>query len=272
MFRTYNFPLLMIAMVLTACSHGKSSDALQNAFAEDGNADLCLQRISDLAEPVYDVAVLLDTAMQPSKVYLDSLYLNGYAFHEISSVDLAKAGVGEQTITIDKQVYHLLYANAVSDFTTYKKIVSDGGVIAYDVPDSPVKDLPLNDFRTIKFGGGGIVNDVQPNKVLEMMKVEPQFKYPADLNLEWNQYNYNGIDLFVVRNLSDEEVTFRGRFGTLAGAPEMWDPETKQQFAIEDYWQVRGAVTFDIKQEPGQTLIYVFGTNANRDKMKEYKL
>lgn len=264
--------LFLAAVIFSACHHGKNSNELQNAFATKGSVDLCLQRMSDISEPVFDVAVLVDTAMTHSKVYLDSLYLNGFAYQEISSVDLANAEVSNQTIKIDSQVYHLLYANTVSDFTTYKRIVKDGGVISYDVPDSPIEDLPLNDFRTIKFGGGGIVSGEQPNKVLDMMKVEPQFKYPADLKLEWNQFRYNGIDFFVVINHSDEEVEFKGTFGTLAGAPEMWDPATKQQYAVDDYWQVRGAVTFDIKQKSGQTLIYVFGTNADRDKMKEYKL
>ncbi|MFC0875824.1 hypothetical protein ACE01N_04480 [Saccharicrinis sp. FJH2] len=268
-----NYLFLFFAVVIfSACRHGKNSNELQNAFAANGSVDVCLQRMSDISKPVYDVAVLVDTAMAPSKVYLDSLYMNGYAYREISSVDLAKAKVSNQTIKIDSQVYHLLYANAVSDFATYKRIVKDGGVISYDVPDSPIENLPLNDFRTIKFGGGGIVSGEQPNKVLGMMKVEPQFKYPADLNLEWNQYHYKGIDFFVVTNHSDDDIEFKGTFGTLAGAPEMWDPVTKQQYAVDDYWQVKGAVTFDIKEKPGQTLIYVFGTNADRDKMKEYKL
>ena len=272
MIRKYNLVLLFFLILVSACHRGKNSDELQQAFASKGSVDICLQKMSDISEPVYDVAVLVDTAISPAKVYLDSLYLNGFAYQEIGSDDLAKAEVRNQTIKVDDQTYRLLYANAVSDFTTYKKIVNDGGVIAYDVPYSPIKDLPLNDVRTIKFGGGGIISGEQPNKVLDMMKVGSQFKYPLDLDLEWNQYRYNGIDFFVVRNLSDEAVEFKGSFGTLAGAPEMWDPVTKQQYAVEDYLQVKGAVTFDIKQGPDQTLIYVFGTNADRDKMKEYRL
>lgn len=261
-----------VIFIISSCRHGKDGEALKQAFSGGGSIDEILYKMAEKSEPVYDVAILVDTAIAPANVWLDSLYLNGYSYHKVSAVQLEEAKSKDQTIKIGENRYRLLYTNLVSDYTTFRQIVDGDGVIVYDVPEDPVKDLPLNNMRSIKFGGGGIVTGIKPNQVLKEMKIEPQFSYPPEFNLTWEQYRFNGIDYFVIENNTDDELTFNAGFKTLAGAPEMWDPAKLEYYAIEDYWQIKGMVTFDVQLAAGQTLIYVFGTNADRDEMKEYRL
>jgi len=270
--KMYKYILAVIIILFVSCNRGRNSEVLKSAFFSGKSPEEVYEKISDISEPVYDVAILLDTTVVDVKTKLDSLYNNGYAYNKVSSANLEKAEVKSHLITVDGLNFKLLYTNLFDTYETVLKMVDDGAVIVNDVADEPIRDLPINNTRTIKFGGGGVINGMKPNEVLALMKIAPQFSFPPDLKLYWRQFQHKGIDLFYVENKEDHEVAFRGGFKTLVGAPELWNPVTKEQFAIEDYWQIKGTVTLDVKLSPGQALLYVFGTNADRDEMKEYTL
>lgn len=258
-------------LLLMACKHDNKSELLQEPFKNAADLDARISLIHNLAQPVYNVAFLGKSTDYDSSS-IDSLIKNGHAYRFFDSISAEEITPKKQEVIIDGLGYFLLVVNALEDAKRFNYLTKKGSVILYSGQKGQNALLNEDASRKIRFGNGGLAMNTEPHGVLNMMQADPQFIYPHGLSVKWKQYRFGRIDIFVVENTSNVEQQFEAGFGTLAGAPELWNPTNGQMFAVDSYYQLKGTIRFKLSLEPKQTLFYVFGTNTDRDNMETYRL
>jgi hypothetical protein len=264
--------LFLVLSVLSSCSRGKDAGFLLSGFTQAQNKAERLAFIKKVSTPVNHVLVYVNPENSAVNEIIDSLLLNGYSCKIAEPQLLDGLQSKNQTFYTNGSEYHLLLTDTLWDINAVELLAKKGGVIMLPAKPENVGNIELNNFKRVNFGGGGVLIGSKPHRQLMKLGVEPQL-ITGDINgLAWEQREFNGIDLFLITNTSDFQVNFDASFGTLAGAPELWDPETGKPFVVEPYYQERGSVKFKVSLKPGQLQIYVFGTRFDRDEMKVYTL
>jgi hypothetical protein len=114
--------------------------------------------------------------------------------------------------------------------------------------------------RTINYvGKGTVVWGRTLEKVLDMLKVHPDFEYSAGLDVElaWKHRRLEGADIYYVSNLNDQPVEAEVRCRVVGRNVELWRPDTGT-ISPTDSHEKDNHTTVSLSLAANETLFLVF--------------
>jgi len=157
-----------------------------------------------------------------------------------------------------------------------KELASQGGIIIGDKPKkiAETKESQLSQkdgielinqlWTDVKTKNGKIFSKITPLEMLRKQNVPPDFNYSDKESqlLDYIHYKKDELDLYFIRNTSDEWISRECGFRQQDKVPEIWDPVTGEIISVTIYNQNDEYITMPLTLAPhGSQLIAMRKTN-----------
>ena len=162
-----------------------------------------------------------------------------------------------------------------------KELAAEGAVIIGPKPNGAPGLQPENITEEINaiwqpietmadLGNGKIWSDITPQQALAKLQMEPVFKYDgiADLPLDFILYAKGGMEFFLLRNTTLENVQKTCSFRVTGKMPEIWDPVSGNRIPLTSFASGENTTKIQLAFEPEQSYFVVFkeGTSSAVNK------
>jgi hypothetical protein len=134
--------------------------------------------------------------------------------------------------------------------------------------------MDLNaDVSSVKPGKEKVWSGISPVKLLEHIKIGPDFSYPDNElhQLDYIHYEKNNTDFYFIRNATDKWISRNCSFRQTDRRPEIWDPVSGKIFPVSVYNQDISGITMPLTLAPYESLFIVFTEKPEEPHYKSIK-
>ena len=170
-----------------------------------------------------------------------------------------------------------------------KRLAADGAIITgakpkgatglFNQPDADKNLQRITDELWVKAGPsfsvtmpgkGKILDDVPAVKILSSLNIKPDFSYTDNSKglLDYIHQKQDGLDVYFIRNTTDQSVSTLCSFRQNNRTPEIWDPVSGNVLPVSIYDDNQQQISLPITLAPFQSYLIVF---KNQTPSSHYK-
>ncbi len=239
---------------------------------------------------VADVAYYIGEDVPKMTGICDPSLPDGYSFDYINSeVIMNRLTVKDGKLTLpDGMSYSILVLPRLKSMRPelLKKItdlVKQGAIVVGPAPTrSPsLQDYPECDekveklasslwgnidgikIKSARVGKGMIINGMLMQEVLDLLKINPDFKAGIKDPLLYIHRKLGDGDIYFITNQSDTKISVNTEFRITGKSPELWDPTTGRIRELPDYTVNNGMTFVPVKLDANESAFIIFRKNNN---------
>ncbi|MEO3407831.1 glycosyl hydrolase [Mucilaginibacter sp. CAU 1740] len=166
---------------------------------------------------------------------------------------------------------------------TITKLVNDGLTVLgpkperspslqnYATADAEIKKMAASlwgnidsvSVKTNKYGKGLVINGLDMQQVLNLVKVVPDCKFNTVGQALFIHRKLSDGDMYFVSNQTAQNIDINAAFRVSGKAPELWDATTGQSRSLPEYKQEDGVTTVPLKLDAYQSAFVIFRKPAS---------
>ncbi|MEE4117249.1 MAG: glycosyl hydrolase [Marinilabiliaceae bacterium] len=109
-----------------------------------------------------------------------------------------------------------------------------------------------------KYGKGRVVYGMEAGELLESDRLGMDFSADSAADLDYIHRQTGDMDIYFIRNISEEKYSGICKFRVTGKYPEIWDPATGEQFSISEYTEEFSDTSVPVRLSAGGSVFIVF--------------
>jgi len=123
-------------------------------------------------------------------------------------------------------------------------------------------DINGSSIKTHRYGNGMVIDGMNLEEAMNLLKVGPDFKTPAADSLLFVHRELNDVDMYFVSNQKNQGVKFSADFRMADKTPQLWNPVTGQMHQLVDYEETDSTVKVPLELAPYESAFIVFKAHS----------